>query len=281
MTILVTGATGMVSSEVLRALAGKAPVRALVRDKSRAPQIDGVEYVEGDLDRPATLPAAFDGVTTLWLLTPMGPLAPSQSANAVWAAKQAGVRHIVRLSAIGAAHDAPTRNGRLHALSDVELQNSGLGWTILRPSNFMQNLLFTLNGEELYGVFGEGRVGAIDVRDIAAVAAEILTAPEPHDGKVYTLTGPESITLHEAAKEIGSAAGRPVRYVPQSPDETRDGLLQAGFDEWMAEALAEYRAAYGSGFGDFTNDHVSSVIGRSPRSIAEFVRDHRQHFAGA
>ncbi|MEU5561832.1 SDR family oxidoreductase [Micromonospora musae] len=281
MTILVTGATGMVSSEVLRALAGKAPVRALVRDKSRAPQIDGVEYVEGDLDRPATLPAAFDGVTTLWLLTPMGPLAPSQSANAVWAAKQAGVRHIVRLSAIGAAHDAPTRNGRLHALSDVELQNSGLGWTILRPSNFMQNLLFTLNGEELSGVFGEGRVGAIDVRDIAAVAAEILTAPEPHEGKVYTLTGPESITLHEAAEEIGRAAGRPVRYVPQSPDETRDGLLQAGFDEWMAEALAEYRAAYGSGFGDFTNDHVSSVIGRSPRSIAEFVRDHRQHFAGA
>ncbi|MEU6202650.1 SDR family oxidoreductase [Micromonospora musae] len=281
MTILVTGATGMVSSEVLRALAGKAPVRALVRDKSRAPQIDGVEYVEGDLDRPATLPAAFDGVTTLWLLTPMGPLAPSQSANAVWAAKQAGVRHVVRLSAIGAAHDAPTRNGRLHALSDAELQNSGLGWTILRPSNFMQNLLFTLNGEELYGVFGDRGVGAIDVRDIAAVAAEILTAPEPHDGKIYTLTGPASITLHEAAEEIGSVAGRPVRYVPQSPDETRDGLLQGGFDEWMAEALAEYRAAYGSGFGDFTNDHVSSVIGRSPRSIAEFVRDHRQHFADA
>ncbi|TDC37263.1 SDR family oxidoreductase [Micromonospora sp. 15K316] len=281
MTILVTGATGMVSSEVLRALAGKAPVRALVRDKSRAPQIDGVEYVEGDLDRPATLPAAFDGVTTLWLLTPMGPLAPAQSANAVWAARQAGVRHVVRLSAIGAAHDAPTRNGRLHALSDAELQNSGLGWTILRPSNFMQNLLFTVNGDELYGVFGEGRVGGIDVRDIAEVAAEILIAPERHDGKIYTLTGPESITLHEAAEEISRAAGRPVRYVPQSPEETRDGLLRAGLDEWMAEALAEYRAAYGSGFGDFTNDHVSSVTGRSPRSIAEFARDHRRHFAGA
>ncbi|MEV6365485.1 SDR family oxidoreductase [Micromonospora musae] len=281
MTILVTGATGMVSSEVLRALAGKAPVRALVRDKSRAPQIDGVEYVEGDLDRPATLPAAFDGVTTLWLLTPMGPLAPSQSANAVWAAKQAGVRHIVRLSAIGAAHDAPTRNGRLHALSDAELQNSGLGWTILRPTNFMQNLLSTLSGEELYGLYGEGRVNGIDVRDIAEVAAEILTAPEPHAGKVYTLAGPESITLHQAAEEISHAVGRPVRYVPQTPGETLDGLLQAGLDEWMAEALAEYNAAYGIGFGDVTNDHVSSVIGRSPRSIAEFVRDHRQHFAGA
>ncbi|MET7751266.1 SDR family oxidoreductase [Micromonospora sp. NPDC005367] len=281
MTILVTGSTGMVSSEVLRELAGKAPVRALVRDTSRAPRIDGVEHVEGDLDRPSTLGPAFDGVTTLWLLTPMGPLAPAQSANAVWAARQADVRHVVRLSAIGAAHDAPTRNGRLHALSDAELQNSGMEWTILRPSNFMQNLLFTVNGEELYGVFGEGRVGGIDVRDIAAVAAEILTAPERHAGKIYTLTGPESITLHQAAEEVSRTVGRPVRYVPQTPDETRDGLLQAGIDEWMAEALAEYRTAYGSGFGDFTNDHVASILGRSPRSIAEFVRDHREHFAAA
>ena len=82
MTILITGATGMVSSEVLRELAGKAPVRALVRNESRAPALGGVDYAVGDLDDPATLAPAFDGVTTLWLLTPMGPLAPSQSSNA-------------------------------------------------------------------------------------------------------------------------------------------------------------------------------------------------------
>ncbi|MCO1595875.1 SDR family oxidoreductase [Micromonospora sp. RHAY321] len=281
MTILITGATGTVSGEVLRELAGKQPVRALVRDRSRVPDVDGVDYVVGDLDRPSTLAPAFDGVTTLWLLTAMGPLAPSQSMNALWAARHAGVRHVVRLSAIGAAHDAPTRNGRLHALSDAELQHSGIAWTILRPSNFMQNMLGTLAGDQLYGIFGEGRVGVVDVRDIAAVAAEILAAPQRHEGMIYTPTGPESISLHQAAEELTRTLGRPVRYVPQSPEQTLDGLLQAGLDEWTAEVLTEYRIAYGSGWGDFSNDHVASVTGRSPRSIAEFVRDHQRQFATA
>jgi uncharacterized protein YbjT (DUF2867 family) len=275
MTILVTGANGTVSREVLRVLAGKEPVRALVRDKSRAPDLDGVEFVVGDLDRPEALAPAFDGVNKLFLLTPMGPHAPAQSMNALWAARQAGVEHVVRLSAIGAAHDAPTRNGRLHALSDAELQQSGIPWTILRPSNFMQNLFGSVNGNELYGVFGEGRVGVVDVRDIAAVAAEVLANPEPHAGRIYTPTGPDSVSLHDAAEEIGRALGKPVRYVPQSPEQTHEALLQASLDEWMAAALTEYRSAYGSGWGDFTNDHVATVVGRQPHSLADFVRDHR------
>ncbi|MEV4753701.1 NAD(P)H-binding protein [Micromonospora sp. NPDC049559] len=282
MTILITGTTGTVSREVLRQLAGTTPVRALVRDKSRAPDLAGVEYAVGDLDEPATLTPAFDGVTALWLLTPMGPQAPSQSMNALWAARQAGVRHVVRLSAIGAAHDAPTRNGRLHALSDAELRESGLGWTILRPSNFMQNILLGgLVGDRLYGVYGEGRVGAVDVRDIAAVAAAVLAAPERHEGRIYTPTGPESVTLYQAADEISRVLDREVRYVPQSPEETRDALLAAGLDAWSAGVLAEYRAAYGAGWGDFTTGDVAEVTSRAPRSLAEFVRDHRDQLAGA
>ncbi|MGW0217706.1 NAD(P)H-binding protein [Micromonospora chokoriensis] len=279
MTILITGANGTVSREVLRELAGQQSVRALVRDAARAPQLDGVDVVVGDLDRPRTLTPAFEGVMTLWLLTPMGPTAPSQSMNAVWAARQAGVRHIVRLSAIGAAHDAPTRNGRLHALSDAEVQESGIRWTILRPSFFMQNLLAAKAGEHIYGLFGEAKVGLIDARDIAAAGAAILAAPERHEGRIYTPTGPESITLHQAAEDIARATQKPVRYAPQSPDEVRDSLLQAGLDDWSAEVLAEYRAAYGSGWGDFTNDHVEQVAGRAPRSFAEFADDHREQFA--
>ncbi|MEU7614313.1 NAD(P)H-binding protein [Micromonospora sp. NPDC049204] len=281
MTILITGANGTVSREVLRELAGRQPVRALVRDVSRAPRLDGVEYVVGDLDRPTTLTPAFEGVTTLWLLTPMGPLAPSQSMNAVWAARQAGVRHIVRLSAIGAAHDAPTRNGRLHALSDAEVQDSGIPWTILRPSYFMQNLLGAKAGEHLYGLFGDARVGVIDARDIAAAGAAILAAPQRHEGMIYTPTGPESITLDQAAEDITRTLGQPVTYVPQNPEQTRDSLLQAGLDTWSAEVLTEYRVAYGSGWGDFTNDHVARIVGRQPRTFAEFAHDHRAHFANA
>ncbi|MEW2146305.1 hypothetical protein AB0869_26190 [Micromonospora vinacea] len=67
--------------------------------------------------------------------------------------------------------------------------------------------------------------------------------------------------------------------MPQSPEQARDGLLQAGLDQWSAEVLAEYRVAYGSGWGDFTNDHVERVVGRKPRTFAEFAHDHREHFA--
>ncbi|MEV0719001.1 SDR family oxidoreductase [Asanoa sp. NPDC050611] len=281
MTILVTAANGLVSREVLRALAavGTEPVRALVRDPESVKKVDGVEYVAADLDHPATLGPAFEGVDKLWLLTPMGAQAPAQSSDLLWAARQAGVRHVVRLSAIGAAHDAPTRNGRLHALSDEELQESGIAWTILRPTNFMQNLLGSVNGEEMFGIYGEGRVGAVDVRDIAAVAAEILRSPERHAGRIYTLTGPVSISLHEAAEEAARVLGRPVKYVPRDPEAVRTFLIEVGLPEWYAAMLGEYRAAYGRGWADFTNSHVADVIGRSPRSLAEFIDDHRDQIA--
>lgn len=117
------------------------------------------------------------------------------------------------------------------------------------------------------------------MRDIAAVAARVLAEPQRHAGRTYTPTGPESVSLYGAAEEIGHALGRPVRYVPQSPQQTRDALRAMGLDEWMAEALAEYRVAYGSGWGDFTNDHVATVVGRQPRDLAAFVRDHRHQLA--
>ncbi|MFD2356855.1 NAD(P)H-binding protein [Nonomuraea ferruginea] len=130
MTLLITGATGTVSGALLRALPGTDDVRVLVRDPARAPR--GVDVAVGDLHRPETLEDAFKGVETVWLLTAMGPDAPHAGSNAVWAAREAGVRHVVRMSAIGAGHDAPTRNGRLHVLSDIELAASGLSWTVIR-----------------------------------------------------------------------------------------------------------------------------------------------------
>src|SRR2546421_4591759 len=114
MTTLITGANGTVSGHLLNLLAAQpgTGLRALVRAAPKVPAPPGVQVVLGDLDNPASLAEAFSGVRTVWLLTAAGPLAPHQSSNALWAARQAGVAHIVRLSAIGAAHDAPTRNCR-------------------------------------------------------------------------------------------------------------------------------------------------------------------------
>lgn len=195
--ILITGATGAVSSALLAALEGSDhQIRALVRDETNAAQLQarGVEVVVGDLDDPDSLPPAFSGVSDLWLLVPNGPRATENSMNAVWAARNAGVERVVRLSAVGAAPDAPTRSGRLHALADHNLQHSGLRWTILRPHWFMQNLLNEAAGIAALGTFslnaGDGRLGMIDVRDIAAFAGRVLTDPSPrHAGRIYPPTG--------------------------------------------------------------------------------------------
>ncbi|MFG3442871.1 NAD(P)H-binding protein [Nonomuraea sp. NPDC047897] len=187
------------------------------------------------------------------------------------------MRHVVRLSAIGAAHDAPTRNGRLHALSDAELQASGLDWTIIRPAFFMQNLFGALNGTTLYGSTGQGRLGLIDVRDIGDFAATVLTDPRPHTGKVYTLTGPASISMAEAAGDLAEVYGRPVTYQPLPPDHVHAAMLDAGVPEWIAAVSVEYAVAYARGWGDYTTPDFASVTGHAPRTFLDFAHAHADH----
>ncbi len=278
MTILITGATGTVSGEVLRSLQGSDDLRVLVRDQAKAPA--GAEAVVGDLHHPETLEPAFKGVDTVWLLTAMGADATHASSNALWAARQAGVRHVVRMSAIGAGHDAPTRNGRLHALSDLELAASGLGWTIVRPAYFMQNILGSVNGGTFYGAPGEGRIGMIDVRDIADFAAAVLRDPTPHHGQTYTLTGPESVRLRDVTGTLEEVSGGPLDFQPVRPDDAYPVLLNAGMREWDAAVTTEYLKAYDAGWGDYTTPTFSAVTGRPGRTFAEFARDYADRLGG-
>ncbi|GIH22700.1 nucleotide-diphosphate-sugar epimerase [Acrocarpospora phusangensis] len=278
MTILITGANGTVSKEVLRSLEGTADLRVLVRDRAKAPS--GAEVAVGDLHHPETLDQAFKGVDAVWLLNAMGPDSAHASSNALWAAKKAGVRHIVRMSAIGAGHDAPTRNGRLHVLSDLELAGSGLGWTVIRPANFMQNILGSVNGDTFYGAPGEGRIGMIDVRDIADFAALVLRDPTPHQGEIYTLTGPERIRLRDMTDTLSEVYGRPLTYQPISPDDAYPMLLEAGLKEWDAAVTKEYMTAYDAGWGDYTTPTYTDVTGRPGRTFAQFARDYADQIGG-
>lgn len=286
-TILITAATGQVSSAVIDALDGTDDrLRALVRDPAKARHLAarGVEVHGGDLGDPPSLAPAFEGVSDLWLLTPNGPRAPEHSMNALWAARGAGVQRVVRLSAVAAAHDAPTRSGRLHALSDHELRESGLDWTILRPHWFMQNLLGEAGqiatAGALYSSMGRGRLGMIDVRDVAALAALVLADETGlHHGRTYTLTGPEAISMADVAERLGQATGNHIAYVPVTDDAARAGLLGAGVPAWIAGMLLEYARAYASGWGDFTTSDFADVTGRPPRSFADFAGDHAHAFA--
>lgn len=298
-TTLITGATGTVSTALIDALIGALAdagadagadvnLRALVRDESKAAGLRsrGVEVVVGDLDDARSLPPAFEDVQDLWLLTPNSPRAPENAMNAVWAARQAGVKRIVRLSAVGAAHDAPNRSGRLHALSDRETEQCGLRWTILRPHWFMQNLLDEAGDIAATGSFslnlGPARLGMIDARDVGECAARVLLdEPDRHHGRTYTLTGPRSLTFDEVADHLGLALGRSVAYVPVSEDVRRKSLLGHGVPGWIVDMLEEYARAYADGWGDFTTETVAELLGRGPRDVADFARDYAAAFSPA
>ncbi|TDD96741.1 SDR family NAD(P)-dependent oxidoreductase [Actinomadura rubrisoli] len=286
-TVLITGATGTVSTALMKALEGAdMHLRALVREQAHGLYGQSAEVFAGDLDDARSLPPAFEGVQDVWLLTPNGPRAPENNMNALWAARQAGVERIVRLSAVGAAHDAPNRSGRLHALSDRETERCGMRWTILRPHWFMQNLLNEAGDISATGAFSlnmaSARIGMIDVRDIAECAARVLLDdPARHHGEAYTLTGPRSLTFDEVADQASIALGRPITYLPVSDDAKRKALLGYGVPKWIVDMLEEYAQAYSSGWGDFTTDTAADLLGRPPGDVADFVRDHAAAFTSA
>jgi len=283
-TILLTGANGAVSSAAIAALKGSGHrVIGLVRDAARAKEL-GVELRVGDLERPRTLEGAFDGVDTAFLLSPYGPLAPYHHSNALWAARQAGVRHVVRLSAVGAAHDAPTVNSRLHALNDAEVAASGIPFTILKPHFFLQNLLAsapTIAKEgAMYWALSEAKVPGIDVADVGEVAARILADPSTHAGKTYTLTGGTALTMHQMAAAIGEAIGKPVKYVPISITALLEGLNAMGVSDYVEVAFRDYMTAYSQGWQSAVTDAVKRVTGKAPRTFAEFARRNAAGFNG-
>lgn len=180
---------------------------------------------------------------------------------------------MVRVSAVGAGHEAPTRNGRLHALSELELRAADFDWTIIRPGYFMQNLFGSLVGDTLYGGLGDGRVAMIDAGDIGAFGARVLADPAAHASRVYTITGPRTIGLRDVADEIGEVTGTPVTYEPLTFDQIHQVMLDAGLPPWDAAVNTEYARAYSGGWGDFTTEDFPKVMGRPARGISAFVRE--------
>lgn len=279
-TILVTGATGSISSNLIPQLVkGGAGVRAVVRDakKGEALKKQGCDVVVHDLDKSEGIENLFKGVDAAFLLTAPNPNASKQMSNLIQGAKKSGNKpHIVRLSALKAAPDAPTENGRLHHKSDQELIDSGLTYTILRPQFFFQNALWGLdaikNEGKLYQGMGDAKIGMIDVRDVADCAANVLLKGG-HEGKIYTPTGPVSVSWHDVAKELSQVAGKNVEYVPVPLDAVRESVKGMTGSDWMAQLMVDYSKAYSEGWGDFTTNDVQTLAGHKPRGPKEFASE--------
>lgn len=282
--IVVTGATGQIGSEVVRQLAAKGEkVRALIRDPKKAVSLSdpNVLFVKGDFSDPKSLDDAFKGATKLFLLSNFEPNQVQMQHNAIEAAKRAGVKHVVKLSALGAAKDATVSVGRWHAETEEELKKSGMKWTILQPHFFMQNLAMmagSIKGQgALYAPMKDGKVAFVDTRDIATVAAHVLTDPG-HEGQTYVITGGEALSFHEVAQQIGAATGKPVKYVDISPEDARKGMVGAGIPEWMANDLVGLYGIFAAGYGAATTDVVQKVGKTQPRTFAQFAKENAEVF---
>ena len=283
--VLVTGGTGAIGSELLRLLsqAGVA-TRALTRNPQKAPNLPGIIWVGGDLAKPETLTPAFEGAQKLFLLTSYYEDMVTLQHNAIAAARAAGVTHVVKVSAFAASDHSRAPIGRWHYQVEKELQESGMGWTILRPHHFMQNLLaqaeYVVKDGVVYSASGDGKIPYIDPRDIAAVAFVTLTQPG-HLGKKYVLTGGEAISYRQAAEIIGATIGKPVRFVDESPDQARARRVREGLPPAVIEsalAISAYQRAGGKTV-TITNT-IADLTGRPPRTVSEFVREHAAAFRG-
>jgi uncharacterized protein YbjT (DUF2867 family) len=283
--ILVTGGTGAVGSELLRLLsqAGIA-TRALTRNPQETRKLPGIRWVAGDLAKPQTLPAVFEDAEQLFLLTSYYEDMVTLQHNAIVAARAAGVTHVVKVSAFAASDHSRAPIGRWHYQVEEELQESGMGWTILRPHHFMQNLLaqaeYVAKDGVVYSASGDGKIPYIDPRDIAAVAFVTLTQPG-HVGKKYVLTGGEAMSYRQAAEIIGATIGKPVRFVDESPDQARARRVREGLPPAVIEsalAISAYQRAGGKTVTITTT--VADLTGRPPRTVGEFVREHAATFRG-
>ena len=283
-TLLVSGATGLNGRELLKQLSQQGiPTRALVRDPARAADLgnDFIQLVEGDLSDPASLNVAFEGIEKAYIVTSINQDTVRWFQNFYAAAKRAGVKHLVKFSGYGSSEDSRSEVIRQHGESDRLLRESGLTYTILRPNSFYQNMLWQadsiMSQGEFYLPVGDARQSMVDVRDIAEATIRVLTEPG-HENRVYDLTGPESLSFDDVAREIAAVSGKAVRYVPVSVADAKSSMLESGMPEWDADVLAEIQGVFGSGAYAKVETDLEHILGRVPRRFATFALDHAKSF---
>lgn len=277
--ICVIGAGGTVGSELTKQLEFEnARFRAAYfsKEKAEVSRARGIDVVIVDCNRPETLRAALQGCDKLFLLGPNTPNQTQLELNAVETAKAVGVRHIVKLSVLGAYEEAFAL-AKVHRPVERAIESSGTAWTFLRPNSFMQNVV-TYMGQTIktegafYSASGEARISHVDVRDIAAVAVKALIE-STHEGRAYTLTGPEALSYDELATELSKVLERSISHISLSPSDLRSGMLAEGMPEDMADRMLDLERYFREGQASRITNDIKQVTGRDPGRFDAYARE--------
>jgi uncharacterized protein YbjT (DUF2867 family) len=274
--ILIIGASGNVGKEVVRQLSDKGvKARVLIHIHPLDFEVGAsIQKVHGDMAQPATLEAAMQEVEKVFFLSAMGDL--ELESNVIKAAKSSGVKQLVKLSRLDAGPDAPTAISRRHAELERQTSESGIAFTIVRPSAYMQGL-YTFQGSiegenRFYACAGDGKMSLIDTRDIAEAIVKILTEAG-HEGQIYHLTGSETFSYGEIAARLSEATNRQIVYIDLPRKALEQAFISYGMPERLATEIVEVLAALAlNTFSPISND-FERITGKAPRKLEQFLEE--------
>jgi uncharacterized protein YbjT (DUF2867 family) len=281
--ILVVGGRSKIGSALIGELIARGEqVRALMRPREDAGSLPiGVEARTGDLGDPASLSRAMVGISKVFLLCGPTPDEVVLNRNAIDAASEANVELLVRSSILGADGAASSTFAEDHRVSDEYLRGAGIPFAIVRPNMFMQNIpentIPSIDGSgNFYTNAGDARISMVDTRDVAAVAATLLTEPG-HAGDEVDVTGAEALSYDDVAGRLSASMGRQVNHVMVPDDAVRTALSGFGMGDWMVGALVDlfedYRRSGPAGYAAQVTDAVKRLTGRDPRSLDSMLSE--------
>jgi uncharacterized protein YbjT (DUF2867 family) len=281
--ILITTA-GKVGSEAAALLGQSAtPARILVRDHGRATALAslGIEVVTGDLDDASTLMDAMNRVTAVILVS---PAVPAQELRVIAAAAQAGVQHIVKVTS-KASPDSPIARRRGQSEIEAGLAASGVDHTLLRANAYMQNFLalapMIAATDGFASSAANGRVGLVDARDVAAVAAQIATHPDEQAVNTYWITGPELLSYRDVADILSRTLHRTITFRARTAEEDQAAMTAAGIPAPIAEQNAQAFSLIATGDAEWLSDDTTKILGHPGRSFQQFADDHATAFTAS
>jgi NAD(P)H dehydrogenase (quinone) len=283
--IVVSGASGKLARDALVALLERGVKLVDLVLVTRTPEklssfsTNGAAVRFGDFDRPETLEAAFAGGRQLLLVsTNSSGDRVAEHTNAIFAARKAGIRHIVYTSFINATTDNPSLIAREHQLTEQVLMKSGVPYTILRNQLYMDRLVDVaaqaIRTGDLYTNAARGKWAPVARQDCATAAAIVLTTPG-HEGKVYDITGPELINYEDFAKTIDEVTGKRVRVIDVDDATFVAHAVQAGVPEATAKLNASFGLATRMNSLNMRNEALQILMGQKPESLRDMLIENK------